>query len=123
MWAMFAFMAVYVRRQRRYRPYRLFERFDWPEAGRIRALLALGLPIAASVISEAGLFSAVGLLMGTLGRGALGEMIEDRGYYDVFILTTAIGFVAVALCIGEWVRQSRKGEAAGVMTPEVQPAE
>jgi MATE family multidrug resistance protein len=67
MWVMLAFMATYVRRQRRYRPYGLLGRFDWPDPARIRALLALGLPIAVSVMSEAGLFSAVGLLMGTLG--------------------------------------------------------
>ena len=59
------------------------------------------------------LLSSLTLLVGTLGRGALGEMIEDRGYYDVFILTTLIGFVAVALCIAEWVRVSRRGRGHG----------
>ncbi len=54
------------------------------------------------------LLSSLTLLVGTLGRGALGEMIEDRGYYDVFILTTLIGFVAVVLCIMEWIRVSRR---------------
>jgi MATE family multidrug resistance protein len=67
MWTMLAFMAVYVRRHRRYRPFRLFESLDRPDGARIRALLSLGLPIALSVISEVGLFSTVGLLMGTLG--------------------------------------------------------
>ena len=70
------------------------------------------------------LLSSLTMLMGTLGRGALGEMIEEQGYYDVFILTTLIGFVAVALCIFEWLRQVRLGEkGAGVVTGEVQPAE
>ncbi len=71
MWVMLAFMAVYVRRQRRYRPYRLFDSLDRPDGARIRALLTLGLPIALSVISEVGLFSAVGLLMGTLGAAVV----------------------------------------------------
>ncbi len=53
------------------------------------------------------LLSSLTLLVGTLGRGALGKMIEDQGYYQVFLLTTAIGFVAVALCGIEWVRRSR----------------
>ncbi len=69
------------------------------------------------------LLSSLTLLVGTLGRGALGEMIENRGYFDVFVLTTLIGFIAVALCIAEWVRQARKGRAAGIVTPEVAPAE
>ncbi len=53
------------------------------------------------------LLSSLTLLVGTLGRGALGKMIEVQGYYQVFLLTTGIGFVAVLLCIVEWVRRSR----------------
>lgn len=53
------------------------------------------------------LLSSLTLLVGTLGRGALGKMIEDQGYFDVFILTTLIGMGAVVLCIMEWIRQSR----------------
>ncbi len=71
------------------------------------------------------LLSSLTLLVGTLGRGALGEMIEDRGYFDVFILTTAIGGVAVVLCILEWVRVTRKGAKSGVVAPDAHavPAE
>lgn len=71
------------------------------------------------------LLSSLTLLVGTLGRGALGEMIEDRGYYDVFILTTLIGGIAVVLCIAEWVRQKRAGKDSGVVQPDAQtvPAE
>jgi PAT family beta-lactamase induction signal transducer AmpG len=69
------------------------------------------------------LLSSLTLLIGTLGRGALGAMIEERGYFDVFVLTTFIGLVAVLLCGAEWWRQSRAGAASGVVTPEAQPAE
>ncbi len=71
------------------------------------------------------LLSSLTLLVGTLGRSALGEMIEDRGYYWVFIFTTAIGGVAVVLCVMEWIREKRSGRAAGVVTPDpkVAPAE
>ena len=65
------------------------------------------------------LLSSLTLLVGTLGRGALGQMIEEQGYYSVFILTTLIGLGAVVLCIIEWIRQSRLGkQAAGVVAPE-----
>lgn len=53
------------------------------------------------------LLSSLTFLVGTLGRGALGQMIEAQGYYPVFILTTLIGFVAVVLCILEWLRTIR----------------
>ena len=68
------------------------------------------------------LLSSLTLLVGTLGRGALGQMIEEQGYFDVFILTTAIGMFAVVLCIIEWVRQARLGKASGVVAPEAAAA-
>ncbi len=64
------------------------------------------------------LVSSLTLLVGTLGRGALGKMIEVRGYYDVFILTCLIGFFAVVLCVIEWIRQTRLGKDSGVVAPE-----
>jgi len=64
------------------------------------------------------LLSSITLLVGTLGRGALGEMIEVQGYYDVFVLTTFIGFGAVVLVCIEWWRESRSKAAAGVVAPE-----
>lgn len=60
------------------------------------------------------LLSSLTFLVGTLGRGALGRMIETQGYYPVFILTTGIGFIAVALCLIEWARVSRLGRRAGL---------
>jgi PAT family beta-lactamase induction signal transducer AmpG len=71
------------------------------------------------------LLSSLTLLIGTLGRGALGQMIEDRGYYFVFIFTALIGVVAVVLCVIEWIRESRYGSHSGVVTPDAvaQPAE
>ena len=64
------------------------------------------------------LLSSLTLLVGTLGRGALGQMIEEQGYFDVFILTTLIGMFAVVLCIIEWVRQARLGAKSGIVAPE-----
>ena len=58
------------------------------------------------------LLSSLTLLIGTLGRGALGQMLEERGYFDVFVLTTLIGMFAVVLCIVEWVRQARLARAS-----------
>ena len=64
------------------------------------------------------LLSSLTMLVGTLGRGALGEMIEDRGYYEVFIFTMLIGLVAVILCMAEWYRQRRAGANSGVVAPD-----
>lgn len=63
------------------------------------------------------LLSSLTLLVGTLGRGALGQMIERQGYYDVFVLTTWIGIAAMVLVALEWWRQRRSANS-GVVTPE-----
>lgn len=64
------------------------------------------------------LLSSLTLLVGTLGRGALGQMIEEDGYYDVFVLTTWIGLGAVVLVCLEWWRERREGAKSGVVTPD-----
>ncbi len=55
------------------------------------------------------LLASLGFLLGSLGRGALGELIELRGFAFVFYLTAAMGLVAVIASVLEWVRQSRYG--------------
>jgi multidrug resistance protein, MATE family len=67
MWSMFATMLWYVLRSGRYRRYALWSGFDAPRWPVQREILGLGLPIAASVEAEAGLFAGVALIMGTLG--------------------------------------------------------
>ncbi len=52
-------------------------------------------------------FSSLTMLIGTLGRGALGEMINTDGYASVFILTMWLGGIGVVACVLEWIRQSR----------------
>lgn len=63
------------------------------------------------------LLSSLTFLVGTLGRGALGKMIETQGYYPIFIFTTLLGGVAVVLCLLEWGRQAR----ARVIPVQVEP--
>lgn len=66
-WSMLAGMHFYQRRHAVYARFGLFSRFEWPDWGALRDILALGLPIGGSVVSEGALFSVAGLLMGTLG--------------------------------------------------------
>jgi len=51
------------------------------------------------------LLGSLTMLLGTLGRSWLGEIIETNGYYSVFILTFWLGMIAVALCVIEAVRR------------------
>jgi PAT family beta-lactamase induction signal transducer AmpG len=52
-------------------------------------------------------FTSLTMLIGTLGRGALGEMIKTDGYASVFMFTMWIGGIAVVACALEWFRQTR----------------
>jgi MFS transporter, PAT family, beta-lactamase induction signal transducer AmpG len=54
------------------------------------------------------LMSSLTLLVGSLGRGAIGEAIELYGYAPVFRFTAALGMIAVVLCSIEWLRVSRR---------------
>jgi MFS transporter, PAT family, beta-lactamase induction signal transducer AmpG len=51
------------------------------------------------------LLASLTFLIGSLGRGALGQLIEERGYAYVFYICTALGGVAVVFCLLEWLRQ------------------
>jgi MFS transporter, PAT family, beta-lactamase induction signal transducer AmpG len=64
------------------------------------------------------LFASLTMLIGSLGRGALGELIEARGFAYVFFLTAALGLVAVAASGLEWFRQSRAGARSHVALPD-----
>lgn len=53
------------------------------------------------------LLSSLTVLVGSLGRAALGERIDSGGYAPVFYLTAGAGLIAVVLTALEWWRQSR----------------
>jgi multidrug resistance protein, MATE family len=64
-------MALIISRHRKFRRYRLFGRFwraDWP---RLKAVWRLGLPIAATLTLEVGVFNAAVFLMGLIGADSL----------------------------------------------------
>ncbi len=64
-------MLGYVASRSRFRAYRLFRRPERPDPDELLPLLRLGLPIALVTVLEVGLFTAVGLLMGSLGAVAV----------------------------------------------------
>ncbi|GAA4027395.1 MFS transporter [Sphingomonas rosea] len=59
------------------------------------------------------LLSSLTFLIGSLGRAALGEMIDAVGYAPVFYLTAKIGLIAIGFVALEWVRQAWNGRRGG----------
>jgi MFS transporter, PAT family, beta-lactamase induction signal transducer AmpG len=51
------------------------------------------------------LLSSLTFLIGSLGRGALGEYIETDGYPAMFWMAAGIGLIAVLFCLLEYVRE------------------
>lgn len=60
------------------------------------------------------LLASLIMLIGSLGRAWLGELIETDGYYTVFVTTFWIGMVPVVLVALEWLRQIRYGAPTAV---------
>jgi PAT family beta-lactamase induction signal transducer AmpG len=50
------------------------------------------------------LLSSLTFLIGSLGRAAVGEAIDEIGYAPVFLFTSAIGLIAVLFVALEWMR-------------------
>ena len=69
------------------------------------------------------LLSSLTLLVGSLGRGALGEGIEIYGYAPVFRFTAALGIIAIVFCALEWIRVLRDRRKAPVIPGEVPPGD
>lgn len=63
--------AVAIRGDRTLRRFHVFGRWWRPEWQRLRQMLALGLPISATLIAEGGLFSGAAFLMGRVGEAEL----------------------------------------------------
>lgn len=68
------------------------------------------------------LLSSLTVLVGSLGRAALGEKIDAGGYAPVFYFTASIGLIAVVLCAIEWARQSRAQSGTSSLADSTLPA-
>ncbi|CCA91362.1 MULTISPECIES: MATE family efflux transporter [unclassified Novosphingobium] len=63
--------SIAIARDRNLRRFHIFGRWWRPEWSRLRQILALGLPIALTLIAEGGLFSGAAFLMGRIGEAQL----------------------------------------------------
>ncbi|MBR0671962.1 MATE family efflux transporter [Roseomonas soli] len=88
---------VLIRRDRVFRRFRLLGRVWRPEVVRMREVLAVGLPIAASMLLEIGVFSAAALVMGWFGAAAVAaHAIAIQTASATFMVPMGIGQAATA---------------------------
>jgi MATE family multidrug resistance protein len=67
MWFMMILLGTYMILHPRYRPLQIFRRVPHLRLPVLKEILLLGVPIAVTITAESGLFSAVSILIGTLG--------------------------------------------------------
>lgn len=68
LWLEMLGFAIYILKHRNYRDLGLAQRMARPDPRKIRELLGIGVPMAVTLLMEAGLFVAVALLIGRLGE-------------------------------------------------------
>ena len=65
MWLVMLVLVIYMVPNKRYKPFNIFSRVAPLRLTVLKEILKLGVPIAITITAEAGLFSAISLLMGT----------------------------------------------------------
>jgi MATE family multidrug resistance protein len=111
LWVEMLGFAVYVLCHRNYRGLNLLERFEWPHWRRIGQLLHIGLPMAVTLLAEAGLFVGAALLMGTLGEDVVASHQVALNVASLFFMIPLGLAMAITVRVGNAVG---RGDPAGV---------
>src|SRR5690606_30751754 len=110
----------YVRRHRMYRPFAIFSRMEWPRRRYLHEILGLGAPISGSVISEAGLFIAAAMIIGTIGAVEVAAHQVAMNYASLMFMIPLSLHSATTIHVGHalgrgQVREARLGGWTGVV--------
>ncbi|MDA0680025.1 MAG: MATE family efflux transporter [Proteobacteria bacterium] len=120
MWLMVFVMTIYVARKPIYRALKIFDHMAPIRMPVLKEILALGTPIAVTITAEAGLFSAVSILVGTRGADVTAaHQIALNFAATMFMIPLAISAATTvrighALGAGNAVA-ARLGGAAGIL--------
>ncbi len=101
MWLVFCFLSLYVYFDSRYKELNIFNRMTAFRLSVMQEILKLGLPISVTVTAEAGLFSAVSIMIGTLGTNITGaHQIALNVVTSMFMVPLAISS-AITIKVGQ----------------------
>ena len=118
-WCMFTMIAIYTCRARHYERFALWTAFERPDGEALWRLIALGGPIGLSLLLQAGLFTTLALLVGSLGKqyGAAHQITLN--YVElVFMIPLGLS-MATTVCVGQAIgrgdpRHARRLGIAGI---------
>ena len=113
-WCMCGLLAFYIVRTPFYAPFDLWSVLRRPDPLALRRLVALGGPIGLSLLMQAGLFTALALLMGTLGKNyAAAHQITLNYAGLVFMVPLGLAF-ATAVLVGQAIGRRQPATALRV---------
>ncbi|KZC33993.1 MATE family efflux transporter, partial [Rhodanobacter sp. FW510-R12] len=111
LWLELLAFGVYVVLRRNYRGLGLFDRFQWPDLGRIGQLVHIGLPMAVTLLAEAGLFVATALIIATLGEDVIASHQVAINIASLFFMIPLGLAMAITVRVGNAVG---RGDERGV---------
>jgi MATE family multidrug resistance protein len=111
MWFVMAALATYMLISPRYRKFNLFAKLAPIRISAFKEIFKLGVPIAITISAEGGLFSAIGLLMGTRGiQIAAGHHIAISFASTMFMIPLALS-AATTVLVGQLLGAQKPEEA------------
>jgi MATE family multidrug resistance protein len=111
LWIEMLSFGIYVFFRRNYRGLGLFERFEWPDVRHIGRLVHIGLPMAITLLAEAGLFVAAALLIGTMGEDMVASHQVALNVAALFFMVPLGLAMAITVRVGNAVG---RGDPTGV---------
>jgi MATE family multidrug resistance protein len=110
-WIMLALLAGHTLYSPHYRRFHLWRAIERPDGVALRRLMALGLPIGVSLFLQSGLFTAVAMLMGTLGSAAVAAHQITLNYCGIVFMAPLGLAMALTTRVGQAVG---RGDMRGV---------
>lgn len=120
MWIVMVALGGYVMFNSHYRPFHIFSRLAPLRLSAFKEIIYLGLPIAITITAEAGLFSAVSILMGTRGTEiTAAHQIAINFASTTFMVPLALS-AATTVLVGQLIgagkfKEARISGAIGIM--------
>jgi MATE family multidrug resistance protein len=111
LWLEMLTFGIFVLCHRNYRGLGIFDHFEWPHPRRIGALMHIGLPMAITLLAEAGLFVAAALLIGSMGEDAVASHQVAINVASLFFMIPLGLAMAITVRVGNAVG---RGDASGV---------
>ena len=111
LWLELLAFGIYVLCRSNYRGLGLFDRFEWPDLRRIGELVHIGLPMAVTLLAEAGLFVATALIIATLGEDVIASHQVAINIASLFFMIPLGLAMAITVRVGNAVG---RGDERGV---------